>query len=165
MELSATKGGGIVISTGMATLVVDPVSQGEIGGAVLFMDPASSLIEGDFGGDMVIVGAGEYEVGDFVIHGEADDMGTFYVIEGGGERLLLVNASDTTSLSGDMRFGTVVVRLDQAFDEATTSTLPGELIVLYGPSEFTSGLAATPMDKIGKRKKSELLGQTILLTK
>ncbi len=165
MELSATKGGGLVIGATSSNILVDPSSVGESGSAVLFMDPASSLIDGDFPASLVIHGAGEYEVGEFVIHGEADDKGTFYVIEGGGERLLLVNSSDTSSLSADMRFGTVVVRLDEVFDEANTASLPGELIVLYGSSEFTSALKATQMDKIGKRKKAELSGQTILLVR
>lgn len=165
MELSATKGGGIVIGANTSNILVDPGGVGESGSAVFFMDPTSSLVEGDFPSSLVIHGPGEYEVGEFVIHGEADDKGTFYIIESGGERLLLVNSSDVSSLSSDMRFGTVVVRLDEIFDEANTASLPGELIVLYGPSEFTSTLKATGMDKIGKRKKAELSGQTILLTK
>lgn len=165
MELSATKGGGIVIGANTSNILVDPSVVGESGSCVLFMDEDDKLVEEEFSSSLVVHGAGEYEVGEFVIHGEADEKGTFYVIEAGGERLLLVNSSDTTSLSSDMRFGTVVVRLDEVFDEANTASLPGELIVLYGPSEFTSSLKSTRMDKIGKRKKAELSGQTILLVK
>ena len=165
MELVANKSGSITIGGTNSMLLIDPGDKGERGDVVLFMDPASSLADGDFGESIVIVGAGEYEVGEFVIHGEMEENGVLYTVECNNEKILLINATDIESLSSDTRYGTMLVRLDGSFDEGTSSTLPAELVVLYGPGEGVEEPKVEKMDKIGKRKKSELSGKTIFLSK
>lgn len=165
MEIVANKSGSVLIGGVEAKIVIDPQGVGEKGSVVLFMDETSPLVEKNFGDGIVVVGPGEYEVGEFSIHGEANDRGVFYVIENNNEKILLLNASDIESLSSDSRYGTILVRLDDSFDEGTSSSLPGELVLLYGAKEDVALPKVEKMDKIGKRKKSELAGKTILLSK
>lgn len=164
MELSVVKDGGVLIAGPNASIVVD--GQSKVSGDIfLFMDKSSSLIEQDIGDSLVIVGPGEYEVGGFLIHGEITEHGAYYVISFGNEKLLLVSSRDTSSISSDGRYGTILVKLEDEYDENISSSLPGELILLYGDSQFTNDLKLTRADKIGKRKRSELTGETVLLSK